>query len=270
MRDAGLKGEAERGIHGLSVLDGADGTAAAHVTGDELEVLAGPGFDLPRDITVGSAVVAETADAVLLVPLVRERIDAAGERNGGVERGFKAAHHQPVRQNAPEDPDGLNIGRIVRRGHGYALLHSGDDLIRKLMDTVIALSQHGLEADGLQLLDGAERAGVFTQQILQEEPDPRGVIRDGDPLQLLEEAVPVVAIGKDRVPAADTFGFRLHKDLSRWHVKELVLQGSAAHIADKDQHDDSPSGSVFILHFVASSAVSGCFQYIPSHQARQH
>ena len=270
MRDAGLEGEAERGIHGLSVLDGADGTAAAHVTGDELEVLAGPGFDLPRDITMGSAVVAETADAVLLVPLVRERINASGERNGGVEGGFKTAHHQPVRQNAPENPDGLDIGRIVRRGNGNAGLHSGDDLIRKLMDAVIALSQHSLEADGLQLLDGAERSGVFTQQVLQEEPDPRGVIRDGDSLQLLEEAVPVVAIGKDCVPAADTFGFRLHKNLRRWHVKELVLQGRTAHIADQNQHHDSPSGSVFILHFVAFFAVSVCFQYIPSHSARQH
>ena len=43
-------------------------------------MLSGPRFDLPRDIPVGCTVVAETADAVLLVPLVRERIDAAGER----------------------------------------------------------------------------------------------------------------------------------------------------------------------------------------------
>ena len=194
------------------------------MAGDQFEVLAGPRPDLPCDIAVGSPVVAEAADAVLLVPLVGQGIDAAGERNGGVEGSFKTAHHQAIRQNAPKDPNGLNVGRIVGRSDVNIGLHGCDDLIRELMDAVITFGQNGLKADGLQLFDGIQCAGTLAQQILQKEPDPRGVIRNGDSLQLLGEAVPVVPIGEDRVLAPDALCFGLHKNLRGRHVEELVLE----------------------------------------------
>ena len=198
------------------------------------EVFARALSDLTGNIAVRRAVVAQPADAVLFVPLIGQGVDPAGQRNGRVKRRFKAAHHQLVRKQGAEHADRLNIGRIVCRRHGDISLHGGEDLVCQLVHAVVAFRQHGLEADGFQLVHAFERAGLFAQQIAQKQPDPVRIAGNGEPLQLFRKAVLVVSIGKDRVIAADALGFCFYQNVRARHVKELVFQGRAAHIAHQN------------------------------------
>ena len=72
--------------------------------------LAGAPVHLLQDrgrVGVGGAVIAQLADAVLFVPLVRQGVDGASLRDGPMKRCFKDADEARVRKHFPKAADGL-------------------------------------------------------------------------------------------------------------------------------------------------------------------
>ena len=190
-----------------------------------------------RGVLVRMAVEAEALNAVLLVPLIGERIELALLRNGLVERGLERADEQRVRQHGLELADGVEIGLVVRGRDEQIVAHGGERLVVQLKHAVVTLGQHGLEADGADLGNVRENALLFVQQVAEEERDAVLVARHrevilGDLLAGFHIAEGIDRLGR----AADALHLTGGVDGLFRHLVELELQRGTADIANKNLH----------------------------------
>ena len=100
---------------------------------------------------MGRAVVAHAHDAVLLVPLIGQRVEPPLQRDGLVERRLEHTDEPRLRQRLSELADSLKIRRVVRRGDEEIFAHRVKHLVRQLVHAVISLGKHGLEAHGFDV-----------------------------------------------------------------------------------------------------------------------
>ena len=238
MRQAGLGRETEGAVHALAVLNRAERGGAAEVAGNRAERgFTGQFGQVTRGVLVRMAVEAEALNAVLLVPLIGERVELALLRNRLVERGLKRADEQRVRQHRLELADGVQIRLVVRGRDEQIVAHGGKRLVVQLKHAVMPLGKHGLEADGADLGNVRKDALLFVQQVAEEERDAVLVARHREMVSCDFLAGLHIAEGIDGVRrTADALHLAGGVDGLFGHLVELELQRGAADIANKNLH----------------------------------
>ena len=243
-RQADQRGEAHGRVDALAAVDRADGAAVAHVAGDKLELFDGLAHELGAaggHVAVARAVEAVAADAVIPVIFIRNGVHIGLSGHGLVERGVEHGDHRHVvAHDGAAGVDAGDVGGVVQRGERRALLERGHDgvvdfdrageLLAAVDDTV---------ADGVDLLHGGDHTVLGAGQLVDDRGDGLGVgghrqvfVKDG--LAADERGVLEVAVDADAL--AQTLG----QDVFGLHVDQLILQGRAAGIDDKNFHIQIP------------------------------
>ena len=170
------------GVHALAVFNGRDGSAVADVAGDDTLSFRLHAQELAhtlRHVTVGGAVEAVTANAVLLVQLVGHGIHVGIVRHSLVESGVEHAHLGHVGQDSRDGVHALQIGRVVQRSQVVAGF-KGSQHLRRQQDRLAELlaAVHHAMAHGINFVHGLHHAILGAGQRLQDEFHTGCVLRD--------------------------------------------------------------------------------------------
>ena len=243
-RQADQRGEAHGRVDALAAIDRADGAAVAHVAGDELELFDGLAHELGAaggHVAVARAVEAVAADAVVLVIFIRDGIHIGLAGHGLVERSVKHGDHwHVVAHDGAAGVDAGDVGGIVQRGKRRALLKGGHDGIVDLdrAGKLLAAVDDAV-TDGVDLFHGGDHTVLGAGQLVDDRGDGFGVgghrqVFVKDRLAADERGVLEVTVDADAL--AQTFG----QDVFGLHVDQLILQGRASGIDDKNFHSQIP------------------------------
>ena len=208
------------------------------MAGDDLQLLdglaqhgGGPG----GNVAVRGAVEAVAADLILLIVLVGQSIDVALGGHGLMEGGVKHAHHGHTGHDLLAGADAGDVGRIVERGQGDALLQSSHDLVgnehggSEFLAAVHHAVTHSVDLGGT--LDHAVLAG---EQGVQHGLNGLGMGGHGD-LELILGVLGGDLMGQAAVDA-DALTQALGQHLTGGGVHELILEGRAASVDDQNFH----------------------------------
>jgi len=163
--------ESHGGVDADSVIDGGGTGAVAQVKGDDAHGRAGAS-ELLRD-TVGHDVVARsmeaiTADAVLLVQLVREGVQVRAFREGGMEGGVEHGDVRGVRQRGARGVDAGEVGGVVEGRERREGIEIGENLVIEDDRFGVALpTMHHAVPDEMDVV----RFGLLAERV---EPDAEG------------------------------------------------------------------------------------------------
>ena len=242
-RQADQRGEAHGGVDALAAVDRADGAAVAHVAGDELQLLDGLAHQLRAaggHIAVAGAVETVAADAIVLVIFIRDGVHISLAGHGLVERGVEHGDHRHVTHDLAAGFDAGDVGGIVQRREWDALLqrghdgivdfHGGSELLTAVDDTV---------ADCVDLLHRGDHAVLGARQLVDNSGDGfrmRGHCEVFVKHRLAADERGVFQMTVD----ADALAQALGQDRLGLHVDQLILQGGAAGVDDKNFHTQNP------------------------------
>jgi len=190
---------------------------------------------------VARAVEAVAADAVVLVVFIRNGVHIGLAGHGLVERGVKHGDHRHVvAHDGAAGVDAGDVGGVVQRGERRALLEGSHDGVVDLdgAGELLAAVDDAV-ADGVDLLHGGDHTILGAGQLVDDRGDGFGVrghrqvlVKDGfaaDERGVLQMAV-----------EADALAQALGQDVLGLHVDQLILQGRAAGIDDKNFHSQIP------------------------------
>ena len=158
-----------------------------------------------------------------------------------MERGVKHGDHRHVvAHDGAAGVDAGDVGGVVQRGERRALLERGHDGVVDLDGTGKLLTAvDDTVADGVDLLHGGDHTVLGAGQLVDDRSDGLGVgghrqVFVKDRLAADERGVLEVAVDADAL--AQTLG----QNVFGLHVDQLILQGRAAGIDDKNFHSQIP------------------------------
>ena len=172
-------------------------------------------------------------DGTLFAQFHGDRVEVSLRGHVGVKGGLKCADHGCGGHQRLELPDGGNVGRIVGGSHGVKIRHGLQHILRQILYAGDAPGMDDLEAhtgDFFQRFDAAR------QQVFQHLENSLPVGRE-DGLHTDVVSRPVVFVIEQAFSLSDPLCAAGCKDLlSVAHIKQLVFQGSASHVADENIH----------------------------------
>ena len=240
----GERGEAHGGVDALAAVDRGDGGAVAEVAGDQLELLDGLAEHIGRalgNILVRGAVEAVAADLVLLIVLIGKSIGVSHGRHGLVEGSVEHGDHGHAGHELLAGLDADDVGGVVERGEGIALLDclhdlvGDDDGLGKLFAAV-----DDAVADSVDLLHGADDAVLLVDERVQHGLDGLVVGGHGDGSGLDGFLAGKLGLIGEQTVDADTLAQTLRQQLARGGVEQLILQGRRTCVDDQNIHKYTP------------------------------
>ena len=208
------------------------------MAGDELQLfngLAQHSGGPAGHILVGSTVEAVAADLILGIILIGQGVGVGHGRHGLMEGGVEHGYHGGAGHKglAGLDPD--DVGGIVERSQGVALLNGGHYLIgdEHALGKLLAAVNHTV-AHCIDLLHRADHAVLRVHQSVEHGLDGLGVGGHGH-VGLFDGLLAVRLVGKLAVNA-NTLAQALGQHLLRLGVEQLILQGRAAGVDDQNIH----------------------------------
>ncbi len=246
---AGAHGEADQGseahggVHALAAVDGSDGAAVAHMAGDDLQLLDGLAHQLcaaAGNIAVRGAVEAVAADAVVLIVFIGNCVHVCLAGHGLMEGGIEHRDHGNVAHNVAAGVDADDVCWVVQGSEGGALLesfhdgivdaHGGSELLAAVNDAV---------TDGVDLLHGCDNAVLGAGELVDDGCYCLGMGGHCD--VLVEYGLAADQRGVLEVTVkADALAQTLSHDRLGLHVDQLILQGRAACVDNKNFHSKFP------------------------------
>ena len=183
------------------------------------------------DVAVAGAVEAVATDLVLVVEAARDGVHVGLCRHRLVERGVEDHHLRSLRQDLRDSGDTLEIGRVVQRSEGDALL----DPLYHLRGDETALREDGATmqhavSDSADLVEAGDAVVLRIGQLLEDQLDSLGVVAE-----VLLDGIGLAVRGLDleeRLFVADALRIPLDHHLLRLGVDELKLGRRAAAIED--------------------------------------
>ena len=181
------------------------------------------------------AVEAVAADAVVLVILIRNGVHIGLAGHGLVECGVEHGDHRHVvAHDGAAGVDAGDVGGVVQRGKRRAFLERGHDGVVDLDGTGKLLTAvDDTVANGVDLLHGGDHTVLGAGQFVDDRSNRLGV---GGHRQVFVKERGVLEVAVDADALAQTFG----QDVFGLHVDQLILQGGAAGIDDKNFHTQIP------------------------------
>ena len=230
-------GKAHGSIDANAALHGRDGGAVAEVAGDDLEVLDVPPEilrRLARNILVGGAVCAVSADMVCLVIVIVDGVHVGVVGHGGMEGGIEDEGHLLAghdgatgiyAQNGRGIVEGRELGDLLHRDHHFI----GDEggLLEGLARSDDAV------ADGVDLIHGGNDARLLIDELTKDEGDGLGVVGQ---LLLDDEGLAVCLVGELAAGDADALAPALGEHGLVLHVDELIFERGTPRIDDENFH----------------------------------
>ena len=231
-------GEAHGGVHALAAIDGGNGRTVAQVAGDQLQLfngLAQHGSGPAGHILVRGTVETVAANLVLCVILIRKGIGIGHRGHSLMEGGIKHGHHRGVRHKSLTGLDADDVGGVVQRSQGVALLNSGHNLVgdEHALGKLLAAVNHTV-TNRTDLLHGANHAVVRIHQGVEHSLD--GLRMGGHShIRFLDGLLAVGLIGELAVNA-NALAQALSQHLLSLGVEQLILQGRAARVDHQNIH----------------------------------
>ena len=180
---------------------------------------------------------AVAAHLVLLVVLVGQGVGVGHRGHGLVEGGVEHGHHGHAGHHLLAGPDARQVGGVVERGQGDAVLDGFEHRV---------VNQHGL-VECLAAVDhpvshradfahGGNHAVVLVRQGVQHGLDGLGVGGHGD-VDGVQGVLPLGLVGEFAVDA-DALAQALGQQNAARRVQKLILQGGTPRVDDQNVHDD--------------------------------
>ena len=186
---------------------------------------------------MAGAVEAVAPDLVLLIPGVGQGVHVGLGGHGLVEGGVEHGHHGGAGHELPAGLDSDDVGGVVQRRQGIALLNGGHNLVRdqdgggKLLPAVDHPVAH--RAD---LAHGGDDAVVLVRHRVQHGLDGLGMGGHGD-VDGVQGLFPLGLVGEFAVNA-DALAQALGQQNAARRVQKLILQGGTPRVDDQNVHDD--------------------------------
>ena len=184
---------------------------------------------------------AVAAHLVLFIVFIGQSIGIGDRGHRLVEGGIEHGDHRHAGHELLAGLDANDVGGIVQRGKGIAVLNRLHDLVGDddgLGEFLPAVDD--AVANGVDLLHRADHAVLFIDQRIKNGLDGLAVGRHGDGGFLYRFlAGQLRLVGKAAVDA-NAFAKALGKQLARGGVEQLILQRGRTRIDDQNVHKYTP------------------------------
>ena len=187
------------------------------------------------------AVEAVAADLVLLIVLIGKSIGVSHGRHGLVEGSVEHGDHGHAGHELLAGLDADDVGGVVERGEGIALLDclhdlvGDDDGLGKLFAAV-----DDAVADSVDLLHGADDAVLLVDERVQHGLDGLVVGGHGDGSGLDGFLAGKLGLVGEQTVDADALAQTLRQQLACGGVEQLILQGRRTCVDDQNIHKYTP------------------------------
>ena len=222
--------QAHGGIHAAAAVDGGQGGAVAQVAGHHLQLRRVAAQKLRRPqghIAVRGAMEAVAADLVVFIVLIGDGVQIRMLGHGLVEGRVEHRHlGHIVAQDGPAGLDADDVGRIMQRRQGGAVLHRLHHLVgdEDGAGEALAAVDHPV-THRVDLLHGGDDAVVRVHQGGQHRLDGLGMGGHGDVRRRHGGlALHLGLIGEFSVNA-DALAQAFGQQMAGFRVQQLILQG---------------------------------------------
>ena len=231
------RSQTHRGIHTLTVLNSSDAGTVANVASDNLLTLGLYTQELTytlRDIAVACSVESVTANAILLVQLIRKGVHVGIVRHGLMECGIEHTYLGNVGQQGCYGIYALDVGGVMQRGQviasckGFHYLGGQANALVKLLTTV-----YHTMAYGIQLLKALQHS-IFALGKHLEYPLYTGCVLGYGSLHLMLLAIQLN--GYKTIGQAYLLYAAAGDDTLVIHVVQCVLNRTAPAVQDQYLH----------------------------------
>ena len=242
--------EAHGGVDGLAAVDGGDGGTIAQVAGDQLQLLDGlaqHGGSALGDVLVRSAVEAVAADGVVLIVLVGQGVGVGHGGHGLMESGVEHGDHGGAGHQLLAGLDADDVGGVVQRSQGIALLDGSHDLVSQQdgLGKLLAAVDHAV-TDSVDFLHGGDHTVLRIDQGVQNSLDGLAVGGHSH-VSVLDGLLALGLVGELAVDA-DALAQTLGQDGLGLGIQQLILQRGTASVDNKNVHWNQSPFTYFCCH----------------------
>jgi hypothetical protein len=181
------------------------------------------------------------ADLVLFIVLIGDGIGIGHGGHGLMEGGVEDGDHGHAGHELLAGLDADDVGGVVQRGEGIALLDGLHDLVGDDdgLGELFAAVDHAV-ADRVDLLHGADDAVLLVDEGVQHGLDGLAVGGHGNGSFLDGFLAGKLRLVGEAAVDADALAETLGQQLARGGVEQLILQGGRACVDDQYVHKYTP------------------------------